>query len=303
MPELPEVETVRRGLAVRLEGRRISRVDQYRPDLRFPMPERLPQRLVDRRVVTMGRRGKYLLAHLDDGQVLVIHLGMSGRLLLRHERLADYRVGTHDHVIIEVEDDETGDARNGDARNGDARNGDAWIVVFNDARRFGQIDLVPADALSQCRGLAALGPEPLAPEFTGAALADALAGRRTPIKAALLDQRVVAGIGNIYACESLFWAGISPRRSAATVVGTRAERLAGAIRRVLNDAIAAGGSSLRDYVQADGELGYFQHAWAVYDKEGQPCPGCTCGDQTARSGIRRIVQAGRSTFYCSSRQR
>lgn len=299
MPELPEVETVRRGLAVRMEGRRISRVDQYRPDLRFAMPERLPQRLVGRRVLAMGRRGKYLLANLDDGQVLVLHLGMSGRLLLRQQRLADYRVGTHDHLIIEVED-------GGEDGSGSK---DTWIVVFNDARRFGQVDLVPADALEQCRGIAALGPEPLDPSFTGAVLGAALAGRRTPIKAALLDQQIVAGIGNIYACESLFRAGISPRRSAATVVGARAERLAGAIRGVLTEAIAAGGSSLRDYVQTDGELGYFQHAWAVYDKEGQPCPGCSCGSDSAGlggpggPGIRRIVQGGRSTFYCPWRQR
>ena len=281
MPELPEVETIRRGLAPKLEGRRLVRVVQRRPDLRRPLPPHLARRVTGARVEAVGRRGKHLLLHLHSGQVLMLHLGMSGRLLLRRGGAATHAAGPHDHLLIESED--------------------GWLVVLNDARRFGMVDLVPADALMRHDSLAALGPEPLDDAFTGRALAQALCGRVTPIKSALLDQRVVAGLGNIYACESLFLAGISPRRLAANVTRGRADRLADAIKQVLRAAIAAGGSTLRDYVQADGELGYFQHAWAVYDREGQRCPGCTC--PATQVGIRRIVQSGRSTFYCSTRQR
>jgi formamidopyrimidine-DNA glycosylase len=214
---------------------------------------------------------------LDREEVLLAHLGMSGRILLvpaGEERPPE----PHDHIVLRTE---------------------AGVEVrFNDARRFGMVDLVPQAGMEEHRLLAGLGPEPLGNAFSGPVLAAALAGKATPIKAALLDQRVVAGLGNIYVSEALFEAGIAPRRLARTVQGERAERLVQAIRSVLNRAIAAGGSSLRDYVQTSGELGYFQHQWAVYGKEGEPCPGCTCG-----KGVRRLVQSGRSTFYCALRQR
>ncbi len=280
MPELPEVETVCRGLAARLEGRTIVRAVQRRPDLRTPLPDRLPERLAGRRVERVARRAKYILIHLDDGMVLLGHLGMSGRMVVT-AAVEPFVPGPHDHVIIET--------------------GDGARLVFNDPRRFGMLDLVPAAGLAAHPALAGLGPEPLDDRFTPAMLSAALAGRFTPIKAALLDQKIVAGLGNIYVCESLFHAGISPRRLAASIAGKRSLRLVPAIKAVLTRAIAAGGSSLRDYVQASGELGWFQHDWAVYDREGLPCPGCTCN--LAKGGIRRIVQANRSTFYCPVRQR
>ncbi|MEO3432298.1 bifunctional DNA-formamidopyrimidine glycosylase/DNA-(apurinic or apyrimidinic site) lyase [Inquilinus sp. CAU 1745] len=280
MPELPEVETVRRGLAAALEGRRLVRVVQRRADLRYKLPEGFAGRLTGRRVMTLARRAKYLLLHLDDGMVLIIHLGMSGRMLIGRAPMPD--PGAHDHVVLETED--------------------GTIVTFNDARRFGMMDLVSHNALQLYPPLATLGPEPLGEDFDAGYLSEALTGRRTSIKAALLDQRVVAGLGNIYVSEALFHARISPRRLAATVPGKRAERLVPAIRKVLGEAIQAGGSSLRDYVQASGELGYFQHHWAVYDREGQPCPGCDC-DPAVTGGINRIVQANRSTFFCPRRQR
>jgi len=280
MPELPEVETVRRGLAVKLEGRRLARVEQRRPDLRRPLPPDFVARTQGRRVESVGRRAKYLLLHLDSGEVLLAHLGMSGRITV--SRREDSVEEPHDHVLFETED--------------------GWTVRFNDARRFGLIDLVAAAELERHPLLAALGPEPLGVGFTGPALAEALRGRASPLKAALLDQRVVAGLGNIYVSESLFRAGLSPRRRAGSVRGERAERLAAAIRSVLTEAIEAGGSSLRDYVQTSGELGYFQHRWAVYDREGEACPGCACATAVT-GGIRRIVQGGRSTFYCPRRQR
>ncbi|HWI29201.1 MAG TPA: bifunctional DNA-formamidopyrimidine glycosylase/DNA-(apurinic or apyrimidinic site) lyase [Stellaceae bacterium] len=277
MPELPEVETVRRGLALRMEGRRVQRLTLNRSDLRLPMPADLRERVEGRRVERLGRRAKYILAHLDDGGVLIAHLGMSGRLVLS-EPGASAPPDPHDHVVFTLED--------------------GAELRFNDARRFGMLDYAREGELEQHKFFAHLGPEPLGNEFNGPALAARLAGKATPIKAALLDQRIVAGLGNIYVSESLYHAGLSPRRLAETVVGPRAERLALAIRDVLERAIAAGGSSLRDYVQASGELGYFQHHWAVYGKEGEQCPGCDCG-----KGIRRIVQGGRSTFYCAKRQR
>jgi formamidopyrimidine-DNA glycosylase len=284
MPELPEVETVCRGLRPKLEGRRLTRVLQRRPDLRFPLPEAFVERLEGRRVSRIDRRAKYILMHLDSGEVLLCHLGMSGRMLLMNGAVRP--LDRHDHVVFFTED--------------------GGEVRFNDARRFGMMDLVAPGQLARHRLLKDLGPEPLSNAFNGPELAARLKGRRSPIKAALLDQKVVAGLGNIYVSEALFFAGLSPRRQAYTVQGARAERLAAAVRRVLNAAIAAGGSSLRDYVQADGELGYFQHHWAVYDRTGEPCPGCDCGAATGSSdenGIRRIVQSNRATFYCPSRQR
>jgi formamidopyrimidine-DNA glycosylase len=278
MPELPEVETIRRGLAAAIEGRRIDRVTVKRGDLRRPLPPDFAARIEGRRITAFGRRAKYLLAWLDDGNVLLTHLGMSGRMVI--ENGAETRAAhlTHAHVSFETEDGKT--------------------VRFSDPRRFGLMDIVPAAELDAHALLAALGPEPTGNEFDGAVLAARLKGKNTPIKAALLDQRVVAGLGNIYVCESLFRARLSPKRLAKTVQGDRARRLADSIRAVLGDAIGAGGSSLRDHVSATGELGYFQHRFEVYDKEGAPCPGCDCG-----AGVRRIVQSGRSTFYCAVRQR
>jgi formamidopyrimidine-DNA glycosylase len=281
MPELPEVETVRRGLARCLEGHVLARVEQRRPDLRAALPERFAERLTGRRVEAVRRRAKYLLLGLDDGSTLIIHLGMSGRLLVASGRRAEPS-RPHDHVILETDD--------------------GVVVRFNDARRFGLMALAQAGKIDSHPLIADLGPEPLGDQFDEAALSAALARRRTSIKAALLDQRVVAGLGNIYVSEALFHAGISPRRTAASVAGARAGRLVPAIRRVLNDAIAAGGSTLRDYVQSSGELGRFQHRFAVYDRAGQACPGCTC-EVGRTGGIRRILQSGRSTFYCPRRQR
>src|SRR5215472_1646643 len=277
MPELPEVETVVRGLAARLAGRRISGLDLHRGDLRWPIPRGLKRKVEGRRIEAVWRRAKYILIDLDDGGVLLMHLGMSGRLTVVN---AGDRTppDPHDHVVFTLDD--------------------GTRIRFNDQRRFGVLDYVRAQALAKHELLRELGPEPLDPAFTGEVLAAALMGKRTPLKAALLDQQVVAGLGNIYVSEVLYQAGLSPRRLARTVTLERAGRLVQAIREVLERAIAAGGSSLRDYVQASGELGYFQHQWAVYGREGEPCPGCDCG-----RGIRRIVQSNRSTFYCVKRQR
>jgi len=275
MPELPEVETVRRGLALRMSGRQIVRAELRRPDLRRPFPPDLGDRLHGARIGELSRRGKYILIELDDNGTLLLHLGMSGRITAG---TADEPPEKHDHVVLTLDDD--------------------TVVRFNDTRRFGTLDYITRGREAAHPLLAGLGPEPLEPGFDAAYLSHALAGKLTPIKSALLDQKIVAGLGNIYVCEALYRAGISPRRLAATCTGVRAARLVGAVREVLDEAIAAGGSSLRDYVQANGELGYFQHRWAVYGKEGEPCPGCTCVE-----GVRRITQAGRSTFFCGKRQR
>jgi formamidopyrimidine-DNA glycosylase len=276
MPELPEVETVRRGLEQVLLGNRLVKVEVRRPDLRWPLPENLAGRLTGRRVTSLRRRAKYLLIGLDDASVLIAHLGMSGRMLVSTG--IPNRLDPHDHVMLL---DDSGHA-----------------VRFNDARRFGMLDLTEESALHRHKLLIGLGPEPLDAAFDGASLARLIAGKACPIKAALLDQRVVAGLGNIYVSEALFHAGISPVRKAGRVGEARTVLLVGAIKRVLSEAIAAGGSSLRDHRRPDGELGYFQHRFAVYDREGQPCPGCSC-----TKGIKRIVQSGRSTFYCPRRQR
>ena len=274
MPELPEVETVRRGLVPHLQGRRLKEVTQRRADLRWPFPDRFAERLTGRIIDGIDRRAKFLLFRLDNATIWMVHLGMSGRLFLNTDKTAP--PGPHDHVIIDTEDG--------------AR------VTFQDHRRFGMMDLVAETDLEAHRLIRDLGPEPLGNAFNEATLSARLSGRRTPIKAALLDQKIVAGLGNIYVSEALFRAGISPRRLAQSVAGRRAQRLAPAIRQVLEEAIAAGGSSLRDYVQASGELGYFQHAFNVYDREGEPCPRCG-------SPIRRIVQSGRASFYCGGCQR
>lgn len=298
MPELPEVETVMRGLAAVLEGRRIAAASVTRPDLRWPFPAGLAARLSGSRVLGFRRRGKYMLMRLEGGESVLIHLGMSGRMVARRAGEAPVpRLGpqglasdarghngppeAHEHLVLETEE--------------------GWRIGFVDPRRFGCVDLVPTAAEDAHRLLAGMGPEPLGPDFTAAALDAALAGRHTPIKAALLDQKVVAGLGNIYVSEALFRAGISPRRLAASVAGVRAARLVPAIRAVLEESIAAGGSSLRDYVRADGEIGVFQERFDVYDREGQPC--ARCPGPAACKGIARIVQSGRSTFHCPRTQR
>ena len=280
MPELPEVETVRRGLRPVLEGRRIVRLQTFRADLRIPFPRGLGRRLTGRRIETVDRRSKYLLVRLDGGEVLILHLGMSGSVRILPVPAPPR--GPHDHLEL------TTDA--------------GAVIRFHDPRRFGLVTLAQEAELDAHPLLRSIGPEPLNAHFDGAALAARLKGKRTSIKAALLNQRVVAGVGNIYACEALFRAGLSPRRSAQTVQGVRAERLAGAIKSVLNEAIMAGGSTLRDHRRPDGELGYFQHAFQVYGREGETCPACACkGSKNGR--IRRLVQHGRSTFYCPRAQR
>ena len=288
MPELPEVETVRRGLAEVMEGRRVERVEVRRHDLRIPVPEDFDQRLQGRTLEKLGRRAKYLVGEFDDGTVLLAHLGMSGRMIIETPDDAVRKPGghahdlgnhgKHEHIVFHV--------------------GNGTVIRFSDPRRFGLMTLTDRESFADHKLISHLGPEPTGEDFTGTVLAARLLGKKTPIKAALLDQRVVAGVGNIYACEALYAAGISPRRQAATVQGRRADRLAKAIHDVLGEAIAAGGSSLRDHVAPTGELGYFQHSFKVYGRTGEPCPGCDCGQS-----VQRIVQSGRSTFYCAKRQR
>jgi formamidopyrimidine-DNA glycosylase len=275
MPELPEVETVCRGMAPVLVGHRLARVQVRRPDLRWPIPEDFGQRLTGATVTAVRRRAKYGLIETDRGDTVILHLGMSGRIKLGE---TGEPLEPHDHVVLETDQ--------------------ARRLVLNDPRRFGSLHLGPTDTIDQHPLLAALGPEPLSEAFDAAALSTALAGKRTPIKAALLDQQIVAGLGNIYVCEALSLARISPKRQAYTVAGTRADRLVPAIKAVLERAIAVGGSSLRDYVQVDGELGYFQHEWRVYGRENQPCRTLKCAGIVVR-----VVQSNRSTFYCPTCQR
>jgi len=279
MPELPEVETVMRGLRAHLEGRVIARAVAHRADLRWRLPPDLAAVLTGARVTGFRRRGKYILMRLAGGQSLLLHLGMSGRMLI--SRLAAQPAGLHEHLVLETDD--------------------GWRIGFVDPRRFGAADLVATEAEDGHRLLAGLGPEPLDAGFDAALLSGALAGKRTPIKAALLDQGVVAGLGNIYVSEALFRARLSPRRLAHTVAGRRSVRLVSAIKATLTEAIAAGGSSLRDYVQPGGELGYFQHAWRVYGRAGLPCERCP--GPPACAGIARFTQTGRSTFHCPRTQR
>ena len=283
MPELPEVETVRRGLARVMEGRRIDAVRVARRDLRRPLPADFEDRLTGRTVIAIGRRAKYLTIELDDGTVVLAHLGMSGRMTIDDGQVGRFAnrtdaSSTHEHIVFVL--------------------GNSTMIRYADPRRFGLMDLARRETLDQHVLLAHLGPEPTSDAFDGPMLAGRLAGKRTPIKAALLDQRVVAGLGNIYVCEALYTAGISPKRLAANVGAEKIDRLATAIRETLAEAIEAGGSTLRDHVAPDGELGYFQHRFKVYDREGQPCPDCNCD-----SVVRRIVQSGRSTYFCPKRQR
>jgi formamidopyrimidine-DNA glycosylase len=290
MPELPEVETVMRGLAGVLEGRVIRAASIARPDLRWPFPAGLAERLAGARVEGFRRRGKYMLMRLSGGDSVLIHLGMSGRMVARRAEIAAPSGGDgsppgpapHEHMALET--------------------AEGVRVGFVDPRRFGCVDLVRTEKEDEHRLLAGLGPEPLEPGFTPSVLAAALRGRRTPLKAALLDQKVIAGLGNIYVSEALFRARLSPRRLASSVAGgTRAARLVPAIRAVLEESIAAGGSSLRDYVRADGGIGFFQERFKVYGREGSPCEECP--GPPACPGIRRIVQAGRASFHCPRLQR
>lgn len=283
MPELPEVETVRRGLLPAMEGQVIELAQVNRADLRWPFPPQMAERLTGARVLRLRRRSKYILADLSTDETLLIHLGMSGRMLISGDLLGAFHHDhpapqKHDHVVLTMESG--------------AR------VTFNDARRFGAMDMFPTATAEAHPLLAALGPEPLGNAFDEAYLSARLKGRNTPIKSALLDQHIVAGLGNIYVCETLYRAGISPKKKAGDLTVKRASALVPIIRDVLTEAIEAGGSSLRDYRQTDGELGYFQHTFQVYGREGEPCrtPGCT-------SQIDRIVQSGRSSFYCPTCQR
>lgn len=283
MPELPEVETVRRGLAPVMENQVIARAAVNRPDLRWPFPERMAERLTGARVTRLRRRSKYILADLDTAETLLVHLGMSGRMLVSGDALGQFvhdhpAPEKHDHVVLDM----AGGAR----------------ITFNDPRRFGAMDLMPTAQAEDHPLLAALGPEPLGNSFSESHLVAALAGRSMPIKSALLDQKIVAGLGNIYVCEALYRAGIDPRRRVSRISAKRIAALVPIIRQVLDEAIAAGGSSLRDFRQADGELGYFQHSFDVYGREGAPCRTPDC-DRT----VQRVVQSGRSTFYCPRCQR
>ncbi|MEM9330903.1 MAG: bifunctional DNA-formamidopyrimidine glycosylase/DNA-(apurinic or apyrimidinic site) lyase [Pseudomonadota bacterium] len=291
MPELPEVETVRRGLQPVMEGATINRAMIGRPDLRFPFPENFEDRLIGRRVNHLRRRAKYLIAELDSNEALIMHLGMSGSFRIEQEGgkvlpsvyyhpKSDRQ--THDHVILQLK----------------ATNS-VSTVIYNDPRRFGFMDLVETQELENCRHFAEMGIEPTGNQLNGKSLAELFHTKSVPLKSALLDQKLIAGLGNIYVCEALWRAGLSPRRKASSITrkggnGTqRSERLALDIRDVIAEAIEAGGSSLRDHRQTNGELGYFQHRFSAYDREGEPCPKSNCTGQ-----IKRIVQSGRSTFFC-----
>ncbi|WP_299900076.1 bifunctional DNA-formamidopyrimidine glycosylase/DNA-(apurinic or apyrimidinic site) lyase [uncultured Ruegeria sp.] len=283
MPELPEVETVRRGLSPAMEGVVIERADVNRPDLRWPFPERMAERLTGQRVERLRRRSKYILADLSSGETLLIHLGMSGRMTVSGDPVGQFvqdhpAVQKHDHVVFHM-------------ANG-AR------ITFNDPRRFGAMDLLQTANAEDHKLLSVLGPEPLGNDFHDQHLIDAFKGKNTPVKSALLDQGIVAGLGNIYVCEALYRGRVSPRRKAGQISASRVAALVPIIRQVLQDAIEAGGSSLRDFRQADGELGYFQHKFDVYGREGEACRTEGCG-----APIKRITQSGRSSFYCAQCQR
>lgn len=289
MPELPEVETVRRGLEPAMVGARLARVEQRRPDLRFPFPERFSARLEGRGIRALSRRAKYLLADLDDDNVLLMHLGMSGSFRVDGASPGDFHYprsnnAAHDHVVFHLSNGAT--------------------ITYNDPRRFGFMRLLPRADLEADASFAGLGVEPLGNELDAVLLARLFAGKTTPLKGALLDQRLIAGLGNIYVCEALHRAGLSPRRAAGALVTKTgqptagARRLALAIRHVLEEAVAAGGSSISDHRQPDGDLGYFQHNFRVYDREAEPCPTPGC-----RGIVRRIAQSGRSTFFCGDCQK
>ena len=276
MPELPEVETVRSGLERAMVGRRINQVVVHRSDLRRPLPENFSDMLTGREVTHVARRAKYLLIHLDSGNVVLAHLGMSGRMVIEQGTEVEVPDRKHEHIAFSV--------------------GNGTVVRFSDPRRFGLMDLTPKEKLFNHPLLKFMGPEPLDAEFNTSTLMNSLKGRKTPIKSALLDQRVVAGLGNIYVCESLFIAGVSPRRVTQNINTLRAERLVFATKEILRAAIHAGGSTLRDHVTPTGEMGYFQYNFKVYGREGESCATCM-------KPVKRIVQAGRSTFFCATCQR
>lgn len=283
MPELPEVETVMRGLAPSMEGAVIAKAQINRPDLRWPFPDRMSERLTGQRVERLRRRSKYILADLASGESLLIHLGMSGRMLVSGDPLGQF---VHDHPQAEKHDHVVLDMDNG------AR------ITFNDPRRFGAMDLLDTATAEGSKLLSVLGPEPLGNQFSEDYLTTAFKGKNTPVKSALLDQGIIAGLGNIYVCETLYRAGINPKRKAGQIAGRKVATLVPIIREVLSDAIEAGGSSLKDFRSAGGELGYFQHRFDVYDREGDPCKRDGCDGVVAR-----IVQSGRSSFYCPQCQR
>lgn len=283
MPELPEVETVRRGLEPAMAGKKVRKITLRRANLRVPFPDNLAALLKGRAVLRLDRRAKYILIHIGgkSEDVLIVHLGMSGYMSVVRD-IAGYKPQTHDHMIIAMDD--------------------GMGVVFNDARRFGMVMLASANDVQAHAAFRALGPEPLEDDFTGAVLKARLKNKKTPIKLALLDQRVVAGVGNIYASEALYEAGISPEREAGTLSPAKADALVLAIKNVLNCAIASGGSSLKDHRGVDGTMGYFQHSFAVYDQEGEACPRCRAGGRK-KASIRKIVQSGRATYFCPSCQK
>jgi len=283
MPELPEVETVRRGLMPAILGQIIFIAEVNRPDLRWPFPKNMAKRLTGARVTALRRRSKYILMDLDRGETLIIHLGMSGRMLISGFKLGNFftehpAAEKHDHVVFHME-------------NG-AR------VTFNDARRFGAMDLATTTEVENHKFLTSLGPEPLGNSFNESYLKGALTGKNTPIKTALLDQRIIAGLGNIYVCEVLYRSKILPTQKAATLSKLAIGKIVPTIREVLEEAISAGGSSLKDYRQTGGELGYFQHNFQVYGREGE-----TCKEKVCKGTIKRITQAGRSSFFCPQCQR
>ncbi|MFK5997954.1 MAG: bifunctional DNA-formamidopyrimidine glycosylase/DNA-(apurinic or apyrimidinic site) lyase [Rhodobacterales bacterium] len=280
MPELPEVETVRKGLEPYMSGHVIAVANIHRPDLRWPFPDNMAARLMGKRVERLRRRSKYILCDLDSGETLLIHLGMSGRMTISTPDKAHLHpvLQKHDHVVLDMDN--------------------GTRITFNDARRFGAMDLLDTKTAEQHKLLASLGPEPLGNRFDESYFVAALKGKNTPIKSALLDQRIVAGLGNIYVCEALWRTAISPLCKAGKLSKLRVASLVPAIRSVLTDAIAAGGSSLKDYRQADGELGYFQHSFAVYGREGKLCHRLDC-----KGEIIRKVQSGRSSFYCPKCQK
>lgn len=276
MPELPEVETVMRGLSSVLIGRTFTSIELRRKDLRFPLPKNMPAALVGHKITSLSRRAKYILIHFENDNSLIVHLGMSGRMVIDDGTSG---LQKHDHVIFQTNKNQQ--------------------IKFNDPRRFGMMDMVPTTKAGAHKLLKHLGPEPLETSFSGESLYAKLKTKKIAIKLAIMDQRVVVGVGNIYACEALYAAGIHPERPANKVTLTECKALVTAIKAILKRAIAKGGSSLRDYVQADGELGYFQHEFAVYGREGEKCKACSCKNKT----IQRITQSGRSTFFCATKQK
>lgn len=278
MPELPEVETVRRGIAPVLEGAIFTKVVARRKNLRIPIPENFSSALTGKKVLSVGRRSKYILLYIEDGPVVILHLGMSGKVTLyKHEKAGVPKLGKHDHLIFDTDS--------------------GMRMIYTDPRRFGLITFADPDTLEDHALLASMGPEPLSNSFHADYLRDKLANRKSPIKNVLLDQKVIAGLGNIYVCEALFRSHINPERHATSLSEKDIESLVPIINDIIREAIASGGSTLKDYAQVDGELGYFQHSFQAYGREGKPCLSQGCSGT-----IERIAQSGRSTFYCKSCQ-